>query len=210
MVLEIDRFPLYDDSNRGGVEMRYAYHRTSEEGELPRILFYSVLLHYVVFYIMFGNPLLIRSLSGGGSSAARLFDVQLLSPPQEEQPGAPKPEPVNRNISLGGSQANLTDEEISRLFEVPEGFQKGEMRGSAPKPLPVADNALNDGINVVDTVNTSSEGEQIMVPEKTVKELPPNVTGPDDCLLKVVGMVCPNGDAACIAAYKAFCAGLRH
>lgn len=190
--------------------MRYTYHRASEEGELPRILFYSVLLHYVVFYIMFGNPFLIQSLSGGSSSVVRFFDVQLLSPPQEAPPGAPKPVPVNRNISLGGSQANLTDEEISRLFEVPEGFREGESREALARPLPLAENALEDGINVVDKVKSPPEVEQIKVREKTDKALPPNMTGPEDCLLKVVGMVCPNGDAACITAYKAFCASLRN
>jgi hypothetical protein len=74
----------------------------------------------------------------------------------------------------------------------------------------VSDHPLPDGINVVDAVNTSSEGGQITIPERTDSVLPPNVDGPEDCLLKVVGMVCPNGDAACIAAYKAFCASLAN
>ncbi|MEO2055812.1 MAG: hypothetical protein ABGX83_11085 [Nitrospira sp.] len=188
--------------------MRYACHRTSEEGELPRILFYSVLLHYVVFYIMFGNPFLIQRPSEGTSPGARFFDVQLLSPPPQAPPGGPKPVPVNRNISLGGSQVNLTEAEISRLFEVPEGFRDGKALPVASKPPSVVDQSLDDGISVVDRVNTPPEAEQISVLKSTTKDLPANVTGPDDCLLKVVGMVCPNGDAACIAAYKEFCASL--
>ncbi len=191
--------------------MRYAYRRASEEGELPRILFYSVLLHYVVFYIMFGNPFLIERLSGDGLSGGRFFDVQLLSPPEEAPPGAPMPRPVSpETLLLGGNLGDMSEEAIARLFEVPIGFQDGKVVGAPRRPLTIADAGLDDGISVIKTLNTPSEDEAIIVPEKIVEDLPPNVTGPDDCLLKVVGMVCPNGDAACIASYKAFCAGLAH
>jgi len=190
-----------------GVEMRYAYRRTSEEGELPRILFYSVLLHYVVFYIMFGNPFLVQKLPGTPSPGSSIFDVQLSVPPPEPPAGGPKPEPVNRNISLGGSRSDMTEEEISRLFQAPEGFREGKALGAVSR-ISVAGNALSDGISFVDTLNPPPEAKQISVPKNTIKDLPANVTGPEDCLLKVVGMVCPNGDAACIAAYKKFCASL--
>lgn len=191
--------------------MRYAYHNASKEGDLSRILFYSVLLHYLVFYILFGNPFLIQKLPSGGTSLDRFFDVQLLSPPEAVPPGAPKPEAVRLDETRSGTkvstQETMTEEEFSRLFQVPEGFRK-EVAGVAPKPLPLAKNVLNEGINVVDTLTLPPEADQLVVPEKKVKDLPPNVNGPEDCLLKVVGMVCPNGDAACIADYKEFCASL--
>lgn len=37
---------------------------------------------------------------------------------------------------------------------------------------------------------------------------PKNMTGPQDCLLKVVAMVCPDADLQCLADYKAFCSTL--
>lgn len=35
-----------------------------------------------------------------------------------------------------------------------------------------------------------------------------NMTGPEDCLLKVVAMICPAADLQCMADYQTFCASL--
>ncbi|MDC4224187.1 MAG: hypothetical protein MPW15_08155 [Candidatus Manganitrophus sp.] len=45
-------------------------------------------------------------------------------------------------------------------------------------------------------------------PRKKIRKPPPNMTGPEDCMLKLVGMVCPGGDFDCIQAYKDFCTRL--
>ncbi|WDT80909.1 MAG: hypothetical protein MPW14_03775 [Candidatus Manganitrophus sp.] len=53
-------------------------HQSAKE-DLPRILLYSVMVHYIVFYYLFGNPFLVlidRKGSGGPSN----LDIELLSP----------------------------------------------------------------------------------------------------------------------------------
>jgi len=57
------------------------------------------------------------------------------------------------------------------------------------------------GVQVVDAVGP------VLPPEARPKR-PKNMNGPEDCLLKVVSMICPAADLQCMADYRAFCASL--
>ena len=58
------------------------------------------------------------------------------------------------------------------------------------------------GVQVVDAV-----GPTLPQPEARPKR-PKNMHGPEDCLLKLVSMICPAADLQCMADYRAFCASL--
>jgi len=154
------------------------FHQSAKE-DLPRILLYSVMVHYIVFYYLFGNPFLIlinRNLGSGGPSN---LDIELLSPKDVDEGDDP----------FGGK----------REFPVfPPEKEEGEIefRGGE-KP----DSLSEEGMNLVENIAA-------LPPPKKIRKPPPNMTGPEDCMLKLVGMVCPNGDFDCIEAYKEFCAKL--
>lgn len=156
------------------------FHHTAKE-DLPRILLYSVMVHYIVFYYLFGNPFLVlieRKGSGGPSN----LDVELLSPADVKEGDEP----------FGGK----------REFPVfpPE---KGEDEGGEVefREKEKSDDPSEEGINLVENIAA-------FPPSKKIRKPPPNMTGPEDCMLKLVGMVCPNGDFDCIQAYKDFCTRL--
>ncbi len=156
-------------------------HQSAKE-DLPRIILYSVMLHYIIFYYLFGNPFLVlinRNLGSGGPSN---LDVELLSPADVDEGDEP----------FGGKKAFPVFP--PEKGEVEEG--EIEFRG---KERP--DDLTEDGINLVENVGA-------LPSKKIIRKPPPNMTGPEDCMLKLVGMVCPNGDFDCIEAYKAFCAKL--
>ncbi len=188
--------------------------RDSESREDPfsRVLFFSVLIHYAVFYLLIGNPFLL--LLGDKSNRLNLekhFNVQLLSLPKGENPsqkallglfppevgGEENSKPENLDVA-GAVAAHGQDEENSDPGRMPD-MQRlnsekngGEERIGPPVPKREDHRAQAD----------------FPVPLVSSKRLPGNMTGPEDCMIKVVGMVCPNGDVACITEYKAFCATL--
>jgi hypothetical protein len=155
-------------------------HRSAKE-DLPRILLYSVMVHYIIFYYFFGNPFLVlidRKGSGGPSN----LDVELLSPNDVDEGDDP----------FGGKRE-------FPVFPPEKGEDEEgaiEFRGRE-KP----DDLSEDGMNLVENVAA-------VPPPKKIRKAPPNMTGPEDCMLKLVGMVCPNGDFDCIEAYKEFCTHL--
>ena len=57
------------------------------------------------------------------------------------------------------------------------------------------------GVQVVDAVGP-------VLPPEARPNRPKNMNGPEDCLLKVVLMICPAADLQCMADYRAFCASL--
>ena len=57
-------------------------------------------------------------------------------------------------------------------------------------------------VQVVDSVGP------VPPPPEARPKRPKNMSGPEDCLLKVVAMVCPAADLQCMADYRAFCASL--
>jgi len=58
------------------------------------------------------------------------------------------------------------------------------------------------GVQVVDAVG------QVPPPPEARPKRPKNMHGPEDCLLKLVSMICPAADLQCMADYRAFCASL--
>lgn len=153
--------------------------------DFPRILLYSILVHYIVFYLLFGNPFLIplnRIRSGSGAGA---LDVELFTPSQiekkQEDGGGDDPYPIVFPPEEGNDEADRPETKEARV-----------------DPLDEA------GMNLVEAAAPIPPSPE----KKKERKLPPNMTGPQDCMLKLVGMVCPNGDFSCIEAYKAFCENL--
>lgn len=156
-------------------------HQSAKE-DLPRILLYSVMVHYIVFYYLFGNPFLVlidRKGSGGPSN----LDVQLFSSRDIEEEGD---DPFGGKREFPVFPPEKGEDEQGEI----------EFRGRE-KPVDLSE----DGMNLVENIAAQPPPKKILKP-------PPNMTGPEDCMLKLVGMVCPNGDFDCIEAYKAFCTRL--
>ncbi|MBI3804314.1 MAG: hypothetical protein HY282_11200 [Nitrospirae bacterium] len=154
--------------------------------EFPRVLFYSVVLHYLIFYLLFGNPFLLRfNRTGNGAQTAEL-SVELLAPSQiEKDPKAADTKPDPYPIVFPPEEGSDEEDRIeTKEAKVDPASEEGTNLVPAVVPLP-----------------PSSE-------KKKEHKLPPNMTGPQDCMLKLVGMVCPNGDFGCIEAYKQFCENL--
>lgn len=186
--------------------MSYLDRHASKNEPFTKVLFYSVLVHYVFFYIFIGNPLLILTFDDPSSIVDHSIDIRLLSIPKMEE--APKEIRVPFPIKTGESsqaQANLSPvpafpEGPVDKFEI--GHEITEVEETASN-IPLAADELPDFKEAVSSSTPTEESKKI------VRKLPPNMTGPEDCLLKVVGMVCPSGAVECIAAYKEFCSSLR-
>jgi hypothetical protein len=167
------------------VATRFFNRAVSRDDALSRILFYSVLAHYVIFYLLFGNPFLLQFRRGGEASTDRKLDVELLSPGQ---------------INIGGGTPIA--EEVNFPAFPPEAISDEKEEPASPEqeePVPLSE----EGMKTVDQVAPAPPA-----PKKVVRKLPRNMTGPEDCLLKVVAMVCPEGDSQCIAEYQDFCLNL--
>lgn len=189
---------------------RLSYRDQSKDDEpLSKILFYSVIFHYVVFYILFGNPFLIATYRGGAAgdegSDARNLDVQLLSPGQlgSDIQMAPDSEgdPVRSRAGLTPRDFPAFRPEEESPGETSDEIDRSEEAQSAPSPAPAS--PVEQGMSVVDAAAPESEPKK-----KAARKLPRNMTGPEDCLLKVVGMVCPTGEFQCIREYEEFCLSL--
>ncbi len=167
--------------------MENRFNRSDRDEPLSRILFYSVIAHYVIFYFLFGNPFLILMNRGGGGTGGQNLDVELLSPNQV-------------NIA---SDANPIEAKRDFPAFPPEEGIDGEEDLPAPEkadPVPLSE----EGIKAVETVEPLPPPP----PKKIARKIPRNMTGPEDCMLKVVAMVCPDGDAQCITEYREFCTHL--
>ncbi len=214
----------------------FGHYEDPKDDPIARVLFFSVILHYVVFFIVFGNPLLLI-LGDPVESAApdKRFEVQLLSLP-----------------GIGGvsSDANLAEEDgllgkggVNALGMFPPKVESlglfpqevsidGKMDGNSESrdsqqvgapPVSLSDDPSRMPDFEKEIIRHRDEGSKQSValkrdgtamltdepiPLVTTKKLPPNMTGPEDCMIKVVSMVCPDGNAQCITAYKEFCASL--
>lgn len=156
------------------------FHQSGRE-DLPRILLYSVLVHYMVLYFMVGNPFLILLNRGGGQAA---LNVDLIAPGQDEND--PKKEEESRDRYPIVFQREGTDEK-----------DRIETQKANADPL------SEEGMNLVEAAVSLPSPEK-----KQIRKPPPNMTGPQDCMLKLIDKVCPNGDFQCIEAYKSFCENL--
>lgn len=158
-------------------------HQSGRE-DLPRILLYSVILHYLILYFMLGNPFLILLNRDRGTGRAAL-NVDLVTSSQVESDPKKKEAEKEDRYPIVFRRENGTDDE-----------DQVENKKADTDPLTA------DGMNLVEAnVPISSE-------KKKVRKPPPNMTGPQDCMLKLVGQVCPTGDFQCIEAYKDFCENL--
>ncbi|MFQ5543142.1 MAG: hypothetical protein ACE5FY_02175 [Nitrospiria bacterium] len=176
--------------------MFFRLDRISEESPLSKILFYSVVLHYIMLFALFGNPFFITFDQQPYKPASRnTFDVDLLTPPP---PGASSKKisarlfprenlAVTETLAVRKEQGNLT-----------------KISTAATKDSQPSDERITDIAPLLPEQIPSKP----IIPKRVVRKLPPNMTGPEDCLLKVVAMVCPNGEFDCITAYKDFCTTL--
>ncbi len=168
--------------------MENRFRRSDKDEPLSRILFYSVITHYVVFYFLFGNPFLILLNRGGGGGTGQNLDVELLSPNQV-------------NIPSDGNGAE-TQRDFP-AFPPEEGTDEGGEEPPAPEKADPA-SPSEEGVKAVETVEPLPPPP----PKKVARKVPRNMTGPEDCMLKVVAMVCPDGDSQCIIEYREFCTNL--
>ncbi len=169
----------------------------SRNDPFSKVLFYSVLLHYATFFILIGNPFLLLNNKEDPLERERSMEVQLLSPPKaaEEEP-QPVRTPFPKSVGTDSiPQENLA---LSRDLEA-VGTEELEQSPSSDTLPSLRKENLGD---------LNSQTPTFKTPKKVARKLPPNMTGPEDCMLKVVGMVCPSGTSECIEAYKDFCASL--
>ncbi len=188
--------------------MRFSNRHASGDELLPKMLFYSVLIHYAFVYLFFGNPFLMLNRDDGPPGSSQSFDIQLLNfpmngggasqallatvPPNKEgfdqvsKPTVPTTRIQDRNQEEGLDE-DLAETEIDQALN-------SETVGEAEDQMAVPSKALKPSL--------------LATAKKVVREMPPNMTGPEDCMLKLVGMVCPQGKIGCIRAYRAFCASL--
>lgn len=167
--------------------MENRFNRSERDEPLSRILLYSVIAHYVVFYFLFGNPFLILLNRGGGGGTGQNLDIELFSLNQV-------------NIASSGNPV-----EAKRDFPAfpPEEGAEGDEEPPVPEKADPA--ALSEeGIKAVEAVEPLPPPP----PKRVARKVPRHMTGPEDCMLKVVAMVCPNGDAQCITEYREFCTSL--
>lgn len=157
----------------------------SKEEPFSKILFYSVIAHYIIFYFLFGNPFLILTQQEGGSLNNKHLNVQLLSPGQVD-PGP--------GIEVAQGKFDFP------AFPPEEGSDGSDEPPSDEKEAAPSE----EGIKAIKSIEPAPP----TVTKKVVRKLPRNMTGPEDCMLKVVAMVCPNGDPECIAEYREFCMSL--
>ncbi len=217
--------------------MPFLHHHNSTDEHLSRVLLFSVMLHYVVFFILFGNPfLLILSDGPEGNESDKHFEVQLLSQPGLGTTSGKVPvSKDDQSLGKGGlaglgqfppkvEALGLFPQEVSiegSEAGTPEG-RHSEQPGALPEPfeddptqMPDLKKELEhqtDGADDAKALALKRDGKALLLDEPpplvTTKKPPPNMTGPEDCMIKVVGMVCPDGNAQCITAYKEFCASL--
>ncbi|MFQ5588704.1 MAG: hypothetical protein ACE5F7_07675 [Nitrospiria bacterium] len=210
----------------------------SKDEPLARVLFYSVMLHYVVFFILFGNPfLLMLDDTPEAPALDRRFEIQLFSPSGlsgvQTKSGAlddaalsgkggvglgpfpPKVEALGlfpQEVSIDGERdGNPESRDSDGPGDVPVALDENE----DPSRLPDFEKKRVSETESDDFVNAAAlkrEGDALLtdapIPVVTTRKPPPNMTGPEDCMIKVVGMVCPDGNAQCITAYREFCASL--
>jgi len=184
--------------------MPFLTHRYLEEEPFSKVLFYSVLIHYLVFFALFGNPFFILPppKQGKGQSAPdHKFSVNLLSLPEGgggEDAGA----------SLSLHPTKRLDPSVFSGASEGETKTKEELASEAPKTAGSKAPPLPSDADLPSLASGATEQAALPLKKKRVRRMPPSMTGPEDCMLKVVGMVCPGGEVGCIAAYKDFCATL--
>ncbi|GEM_PF-2156377 len=199
--------------------MTFLSNHASNDDPLTRVLFYSIVLHYAAFFVFFGNPFLLIRFDKAPKNYGmqKEFDIQLLALPGTEGPlprqqalglfpSEPKTESGGKEKRGGGLNPHAFHNQPSELNEPPDPERLPELdTGTAVKAVGGDGEQLRIG-------SIQHEGKAPLnedpPPLVTSKKLPPNMTGPEDCMIKVVGMVCPNADAKCIDEYKAFCASL--
>jgi hypothetical protein len=200
--LENPRFRWYDPVQEGSVAIHLLNRSSlnhSVDEPFTKILFYSVVAHYVVFYFLFGNPFLISMNGGGGGGGAGPdIDVELLSPSQVQTGSEENP----RILEGDFSDFPRNKERDFPAFPPEEGSDEPVQASASGNADPAS--VSEEGIKTIETL----EPVQPAPPKKVARKLPRNMTGPEDCMLKVVAMVCPEGDAQCIAEYREFCTSL--
>lgn len=178
--------------------MHFSDRHSSEDGLLPKVLFYSVLLHYALVYLFFGNPFLLLNPDDRPAVSAQSFEVKLLNFPKNLPINLPTNSAINEETEKKALVARALRKEdfnqspdatdsTRRISDETPNTEKVEEALEQPQPL---------------------QASELATVKKVTVKMPPNMTGPEDCMLKLVGMVCPQGKIGCITAYRDFCASL--
>lgn len=156
----------------------------AERKRLPKVLLYSGAVHLAVFYLLVGDPFSIFAREKNGPLESKELRVHLLSPSQ-------------------GKEALGRDGE-KEDFPVFPRDEKGELSDPGESGAQEERKEKEDRIDLV----ASAPPASTPAPQAAERKMPRNMTGPQDCMLKVVAMVCPDADLQCLAEYKAFCSAL--
>ncbi len=178
--------------------MRFSDRHSSGDELLPKVLFYSVLIHYAFLYLFFGNPFLILNRDDGSEKQTQSFDIQLLNVPMNNGD-------VNKALAtrpLKSDDVKESDKAATPITHTTERRQSVDLEEA------VKIQSLVSEAEEPDKNNKTLKPPQLAPGKKAALKMPPNMTGPEDCMLKLVGMVCPQGKVGCITAYRAFCASL--
>jgi len=198
--------------------MTFLADHVSKEDPLARVLFYSVFLHYALFFIFFGNPFLLNLDDAPEDYGMQKgFDIQLLPLPGVDGEPFPNQQALGlfpREVARAsrgepdgkGLNPEAFYDKPSQITQAPKASEMSALNNPRP-PVHVAGRGKALRLGPAQFEGKASLSEE-PPPRVTSRKPPPNMTGPEDCMIKVVGMVCPNGDAKCIAEYKAFCATL--
>jgi len=187
--------------------VRFSDRHSSEDEQLPKVLFYSVLLHYTLVYLFFGNPFLLLNRDDEPPGFTQNFEVKLLNFPTSsamngsDENKALVARALDKDRFDPVTQATIPTTRISGRKE------SGDLENDEKVEVPNSerDTKSEDGSQdpIKDLQSPQHVSERNLSPE-----MPPSMTGPEDCMLKLVGMVCPQGKVGCITAYTAFCASL--
>lgn len=194
--------------------MPFLENHASQDEPFTRVFFYSVLLHYALFFIFFGNPFLLKFEDvPEGAGEDKIFDVHLSTFPGAVD-NAAKIESLGLflpEVERGGGAAHENRLKPSTPEAGPSAFAQSDPSAVPDMEEKKRGNVTGQG-GGLNPAALKTEGKVFNpdqpVPLVTSQKLPPNMTGPEDCMIKVVGMVCPNGDAKCIEEYTAFCTSL--
>ncbi len=192
----------------------------TEEDPFSKVIFYSVLIHYGIFYLLFGNPFLLLNRDKNDTSTGQNIEVRLLSFPQAleavQKEGIPFPIPElgtdssQEKLALSNNLLEKTHSAGGVVLTKIAPFKewKGNIDATGDSELEKAEVLKADSPHEMPDLLEAADTAASNATKKVAQTLPPSMTGPEDCLLKVVGMVCPGGDIECIVAYKEFCASL--
>ncbi len=170
--------------------MLFSDRHDSGDELLPKVLFYSVLLHYALLYLFFGNPFLILIQDDVPLNSPQRFEVKLL------------------NFPMNGSDREKAPERLALSHDIARNTETDVIPTTRLSRKEQEENFSESAVDQLEDQHKPAKVLPLVTAKKTSPPMPSNMSGPEDCMLKVVGMVCPQGRVGCIKAYIAFCTSL--